>query len=89
MAIVTVLPLVAARAYLPIRIPALRLLVANSAFTASGAAKVFPGVSARVVHYPDAATTIVALCNQDRGSWAASLRIGAALGVNEPHEMPA
>lgn len=28
------------------------LVIANSAFTASGAAKVFPGVSARVVHYP-------------------------------------
>jgi len=40
------------------------------------------------VHYPDAGTTIVALCNQDRGSWAASLRIGAALGVNEPRETP-
>lgn len=47
-----------------------------------------PGVSARVAHYPDAATTIVALCNQDRGSWAAALRIGAALGVNEPRETP-
>jgi CubicO group peptidase (beta-lactamase class C family) len=47
-----------------------------------------PGVSARLAHYPDAATTIVALCNQDRGSWAAVLRIGATMGVNEPRETP-
>ena len=47
-----------------------------------------PGVSARLAHYPGAATTIVALCNQDRGSWAAARRIGAALGVNEPRESP-
>jgi CubicO group peptidase (beta-lactamase class C family) len=47
-----------------------------------------PGVSARVAHYPAAATTIVALCNQDRGSWAATLAIGAALGIDEPREIP-
>ena len=47
-----------------------------------------PGVSARVAHYPAAGTTIVALCNQDRGSWAATLRIGDALGINEPRETP-
>jgi CubicO group peptidase (beta-lactamase class C family) len=47
-----------------------------------------PGVSARVAHYPEAATTIVVLCNQDRGSWFASLRIGQALGLNEPRDTP-
>jgi len=65
------------------------LTVVDRAVVAFGHGGGDPGVSARVVHYPDAGTTIVALCNQDRGSWAASLRIGAALGVNEPHEMPA
>src|SRR4030095_2776313 len=35
-AIVTVFPLVAARAYFPIRMPALKLFVANSASTAVG-----------------------------------------------------
>ena len=47
-----------------------------------------PGVAARVTHYPDAATTIVAVCNEDRGALAASIRIGAALGVDEPRETP-
>ena len=64
------------------------LTVVDGAVVALGHGGGDPGVSARVAHYPDAATTIVALCNQDRGSWAAALRIGAALGVNEPREPP-
>ena len=47
-----------------------------------------PGVSARVAHYPAATTTVVTLCNQDRGSWFASLRISEALGIDEPREVP-
>jgi CubicO group peptidase (beta-lactamase class C family) len=47
-----------------------------------------PGVSARVAHYRAARTTIVVLCNQDRGSWAATLRICAALGIEEPRVTP-
>jgi CubicO group peptidase (beta-lactamase class C family) len=43
-----------------------------------------PGVSALVSHYPAAATTVVALCNQDRGSFAAVMRIAAALGIDDP-----
>ncbi|HUQ78334.1 MAG TPA: serine hydrolase [Patescibacteria group bacterium] len=43
-----------------------------------------PGVSAMVTHHLDAATTIVALCNQDRGSWAATKQIGTALGLDDP-----
>jgi CubicO group peptidase (beta-lactamase class C family) len=43
-----------------------------------------PGVSARVAHHLRTATTIVVLCNQDRGSWAAYLRIAQALGLSDP-----
>jgi CubicO group peptidase (beta-lactamase class C family) len=43
-----------------------------------------PGVSARLVHHLEAGTTIVTICNQDRGSWAASQEIGRALGLLPP-----
>ena len=40
-----------------------------------------PGVSARVARYLAAETTVVVLCNQDRGSWAATLKIAEELGL--------
>jgi CubicO group peptidase (beta-lactamase class C family) len=40
-----------------------------------------PGVSARVSHYLAAETTVVVLCNQDRGSWAATIQIAKELGL--------
>jgi CubicO group peptidase (beta-lactamase class C family) len=43
-----------------------------------------PGVSARLSHHVPSATTVVVLCNQDRGSWAAALRILAALALRDP-----
>ena len=64
------------------------LIVVDGAVVVLGHGGGDPGVAARVAHYPDAATTIVALCNEDRGALAASIRIGAALGVNEPRETP-
>jgi len=45
-----------------------------------------PGVSAVVAHHPAAATTIVVLCNHDRGSWAVYLRLAADLGLTEPRD---
>jgi len=45
-----------------------------------------PGVSAVVAHHPDAATTIVVLCNHDRGSWPVYLRLAADLGLTEPRD---
>lgn len=45
-----------------------------------------PGVSAAVAHHPAAATTIVVLCNHDRGSWPVYLRLAAELGLTEPRE---
>jgi CubicO group peptidase (beta-lactamase class C family) len=43
-----------------------------------------PGVSALLTHYPEAAATVAVTCNRDRGSLAATLRIAAALGIDEP-----
>jgi CubicO group peptidase (beta-lactamase class C family) len=45
-----------------------------------------PGVSATVVRHPAAATTVVVLCNQDRGSWPVHLRVTADLGLTEPRD---
>ena len=43
-----------------------------------------PGISCLLTHYPAAATTVVVLCNRDRGSLAATLQIAAALGIDDP-----
>lgn len=40
-----------------------------------------PGVSALLVHHLGPATTIVTICNQDRGGWAANREIQVALGL--------
>jgi CubicO group peptidase (beta-lactamase class C family) len=45
-----------------------------------------PGVSAVVAYYPAAATTIVVLCNHDRGSWAVHVRLVAELGLADPRD---
>ena len=45
-----------------------------------------PGVSAVVAHHPAANTTIVVLCNHDRGSWAVNLRLATELGLTEPRD---
>jgi hypothetical protein len=37
-----------------------------------------------VTHHVAAGTTIIALCNRDRGSRAAALHIGGELGLNDP-----
>jgi CubicO group peptidase (beta-lactamase class C family) len=43
-----------------------------------------PGVSALVSHYRAAGTTVVVLCNSDRGAFATTMRIAAALGIDDP-----
>ena len=45
-----------------------------------------PGVSARVSHYVADATTVVVICNQDRGSWAATRRIADEFGLPDPRD---
>jgi hypothetical protein len=43
-------------------------------------------VSTIVSYYVDADTTVIVLCNQDRGSWAAAQRVAEELGVDDPRE---
>lgn len=43
-----------------------------------------PGVSTLVSHYRASGTTVVVLCNQDRGSWAAAKHLAAAFDQVEP-----
>jgi CubicO group peptidase (beta-lactamase class C family) len=45
-----------------------------------------PGVSTTLVHHLTAATTIVVLCNQDRGSWTVTKRLSEELGLREPRD---
>jgi len=46
-----------------------------------------PGVSTMVSHHVLAGTTIVVLCNQDRGSWAAVARLTKELGLSDPRDV--
>ena len=48
-----------------------------------------PGVSALLVHHLAAGTTIITLCNQDRGSWAATMELTRALGLHDPRDSSA
>lgn len=43
-----------------------------------------PGVSALVSHYLVDGTSIIVLCNQDRGSWAVTQRLATELGLTDP-----
>lgn len=60
------------------------LVVENGEVTIIGHGGADPGVSALVSHHRRAGTTIVVLCNYDRGSWAATQEIEAALGLADP-----
>jgi D-alanyl-D-alanine carboxypeptidase len=45
-----------------------------------------PGVSAIVSHFVGDATTIVVVCNFDRGSWPVSKMLAEAYGITDPRE---
>jgi CubicO group peptidase (beta-lactamase class C family) len=64
------------------------LVVEDGSVTILGHGGSDPGVSARVAHHREAGTTIVVLCNQDRGSWAATRQITDALGLRDPRDVP-
>jgi CubicO group peptidase (beta-lactamase class C family) len=59
----------------------LHLVVVEGTVTILGQGGSDPGVSALVTHHPVDDTTIVVLCNHDRGSWAATQQIEAVLGL--------
>jgi Beta-lactamase len=44
-----------------------------------------PGVSSMATHDLPAKTTVVTLCNQDRGAFTAAKRLAEAFGLGEPH----
>lgn len=64
----------------------LELVMENGTVTIIGHGGADPGVSTVVAHHLAAATTIVVLCNQDRGSWAAQLQLTKALGLSDPRD---
>lgn len=59
----------------------LELAVVDGVVTTLGHGGSDPGISARVAHYLADGTTIVVLCNLDRGAWAASQEVAARFGL--------
>ena len=45
-----------------------------------------PGVSAMLAHHLAAGITLSVVCNQDRGSWAATKHLAEAFGLSEPRD---
>ncbi len=62
----------------------MELVVEAGAVTVFGHGGLDPGVSAEVWHYRGAATTVIVLCNHDRGSWPVAKRLAAELGATDP-----
>jgi CubicO group peptidase (beta-lactamase class C family) len=65
----------------------LELVVEHGAVTIIGHGGADPGVSTMVAHHLAASTTIVVLCNQDRGSWAATSRLTTEAGLTDPRDV--
>ena len=65
----------------------LELVVENGIVRILGHGGSDPGVSTMVAHHLAAATTIVVLCNQDRGSWAATCRLAKEVGLRDPRDV--
>jgi CubicO group peptidase (beta-lactamase class C family) len=43
-----------------------------------------PGVACVVAHHPGGDATVIVLCNQDRGAWAAAMAATEAIGLRDP-----
>ena len=65
----------------------LELVVENGVVTILGHGGSDPGVSTMVSHHVVAGTTIVVLCNQDRGSWAAVKYLTKEIGLTDPRDV--
>ncbi|HVR33205.1 MAG TPA: serine hydrolase domain-containing protein [Acidimicrobiia bacterium] len=64
----------------------LELTVVEDRVTIFGHAGGDPGVSAMTSYFVDEATSVIVLCNQDRGSWAASKQTAGSFGLPDPRE---
>jgi CubicO group peptidase (beta-lactamase class C family) len=64
----------------------MELVVVDDRVTIYGHGGADPGVSTMVSHYVDPELTVVVLCNQDRGSWAAIQKVTEILGLDDPRE---
>jgi CubicO group peptidase (beta-lactamase class C family) len=62
----------------------LELVVQHGEVTIVGHGGADPGVSTIVAHHRAAATTIVVLCNHDRGSRAVNLQLATTFGLTDP-----
>jgi hypothetical protein len=62
----------------------LELTMVDGRVTVLGHAGGDPGVSAMTSYFLDEATSLIVLCNQDAGSWAASKQIAEAFGLPDP-----
>jgi CubicO group peptidase (beta-lactamase class C family) len=65
----------------------LELVVENGAVTILGHGGADPGVATMVAHHLAAATTIVVLCNQDRGASAAIARLTKEFRLTDPRDV--
>jgi CubicO group peptidase (beta-lactamase class C family) len=64
----------------------MELTVVEGRVTILGHAGGDPGVSAMTSHFVADATSVIVLCNQDRGSWAVSKEVAYSFGLPEPRE---
>jgi CubicO group peptidase (beta-lactamase class C family) len=62
----------------------LELTVVEGEVTILGHAGGDPGVAAMTSHFLGDATSLIVLCNQDRGSWAVSKQVASAFGLPDP-----
>ena len=62
------------------------LVVVDGAVTVIGHGGGDPGVSAMLTHHLAQGVTLSVVCNQDRGSWAATKRLAEAFGLSEPRD---
>jgi CubicO group peptidase (beta-lactamase class C family) len=62
------------------------LAVVDGRVTVIGHGGSDPGVSAMLTHHLDAGITLAVVCNQDRGSWAATMRLVREYGLSEPRD---
>jgi CubicO group peptidase (beta-lactamase class C family) len=60
------------------------LTLENGQVTIIGHGGSDPGVSALVSHYRADDTSVIVLCNQDRGSWAVTQRLATEFGLSDP-----